>query len=249
MSVILCDDDLLWVSYNEKEDLLHNRLVKCQSTDDFIRGISKYKVIFERLLASAVLWDSSDFNFVIPPDLQKWVYTFLDKPASDTGIQFNVAHVVSLDVLAQVSVMEIYSRNNPLSYRPNYFSHIHQAMQWITLPHHPSDNVSLQVDKNDQDNRAQIVLDIPIDLLPDYLHEFRRMFENRAFLREKKHLYATLSLREKEILSLITRHYSNQEIADRLFITLDTAKTHRRNIIRKLNCKHHAELMFYQVFG
>lgn len=107
----------------------------------------------------------------------------------------------------------------------------------------------MQVDKNCEDNRARIILDVSIDLLPDYLHEFRRMFENRAFLVEKMHLYAALSKREKEILSLITKHYSNQEIADKYTITLNTAKTHRKNIIYKLRCENNAELMYYQVFG
>lgn len=32
-------------------------------------------------------------------------------------------------------------------------------------------------------------------------------------------------------------------------ITLNTAKTHRKNIIHKLRCKNNAELMYYQVFG
>ncbi|MET3879637.1 helix-turn-helix transcriptional regulator [Chitinophaga sp. OAE865] len=249
MSAILQNNELLWVSYNEKEDLMHNRFVQCQSTEDFMRGISLFKEVFERIFPSGILWDSSDFHFVIPPDLQRWVYGFLDKPASDTGMEFNVGHVVSPDVFALVSVMEIYSKNDPLSYRPRYFSHINQAMQCMTLPQHHPDDVNMQVDKNCEDNRARIILDVSIDLLPDYLHEFRRMFENRAFLVEKMHLYAALSKREKEILSLITKHYSNQEIADKYTITLNTAKTHRKNIIYKLRCENNAELMYYQVFG
>ncbi len=122
-------------------------------------------------------------------------------------------------------------------------------MQWMTLPQQPPDDVNMQIDKHCKDNRARIILDVSTDLLPDYLREFRRMFENRAFLVEKMHLYATLSKREKEILSLITRHHSNQEIADRYAISLNTAKTHRKNIIYKLRCKNNAELMYYQVFG
>jgi ATP/maltotriose-dependent transcriptional regulator MalT len=43
-----------------------------------------------------------------------------------------------------------------------------------------------------------------------------------------------LSEREAEILRLITEGLSNQEIADRLFITLSTAKTHVRHVFDKL---------------
>jgi len=43
-----------------------------------------------------------------------------------------------------------------------------------------------------------------------------------------------LSPRELEVLGLIVEGLSNQEIADRLFISLATAKTHVRNILNKL---------------
>ncbi|MBU6454594.1 MAG: response regulator transcription factor [Cyanobacteria bacterium REEB67] len=43
-----------------------------------------------------------------------------------------------------------------------------------------------------------------------------------------------LSPRELEVLRLIVAGLSNQEIADKLFISLATAKTHVRNILNKL---------------
>lgn len=43
-----------------------------------------------------------------------------------------------------------------------------------------------------------------------------------------------LSPRELEVLSLLVEGLSNQEIADRLIISLATAKTHVRNILNKL---------------
>jgi DNA-binding NarL/FixJ family response regulator len=43
-----------------------------------------------------------------------------------------------------------------------------------------------------------------------------------------------LSPRELEVLTLVVEGLSNQEIADKLFISLATAKTHVRNILNKL---------------
>jgi len=43
-----------------------------------------------------------------------------------------------------------------------------------------------------------------------------------------------LSSRELEVLKLIVDGLSNQEIADKLIISLATAKTHVRNILNKL---------------
>jgi DNA-binding NarL/FixJ family response regulator len=47
-----------------------------------------------------------------------------------------------------------------------------------------------------------------------------------------------LSRRESEILSLIAREYSNQEIGEKLFISSKTVETHRKNLMRKLGVKN-----------
>lgn len=43
-----------------------------------------------------------------------------------------------------------------------------------------------------------------------------------------------LSLREKEILGLVAAGYPNAEIGNKLFISPETVKTHRRNLMAKL---------------
>lgn len=52
-----------------------------------------------------------------------------------------------------------------------------------------------------------------------------------------------LTKREKEILKLIAEEHSNQEIADKLFISLRTVETHRSNLIQKLNAKNTVSLV------
>ncbi|WP_285060226.1 response regulator [Pedobacter ginsengisoli] len=47
-----------------------------------------------------------------------------------------------------------------------------------------------------------------------------------------------LTKRELEILGLIAKEFTNQEIADQLFISLRTVQTHRLNIGHKLNAKN-----------
>ena len=49
--------------------------------------------------------------------------------------------------------------------------------------------------------------------------------------------------REKDVLKLIAEECSNQEIADRLFISLRTVETHRYNLLQKLNVKNTAGLV------
>lgn len=50
-----------------------------------------------------------------------------------------------------------------------------------------------------------------------------------------------LSPREVEVLALISEGLSNQEIADRLFLSLNTVKTHSSNIFLKLDVKRRTQ--------
>ena len=54
---------------------------------------------------------------------------------------------------------------------------------------------------------------------------------------------AELTERERDILTLVARGLSNDEIAGRLVISPLTAKTHVRNILRKLDCRDRAGLV------
>ena len=57
----------------------------------------------------------------------------------------------------------------------------------------------------------------------------------------------SLTLREKEIISLVVRGLTNQEIADKLFISIHTVITHRRNIARKLEIHSPTGLTIYAI--
>ncbi len=51
---------------------------------------------------------------------------------------------------------------------------------------------------------------------------------------EDKQIDEILSRRELEVLRLICKEYSNAEIADKLFLSVSTVETHRKNLIAKL---------------
>ena len=52
-----------------------------------------------------------------------------------------------------------------------------------------------------------------------------------------------VSRREKEVLGLIIKEFTTQEIADQLFISLKTVESHRSNLLAKLNARNTAGLV------
>ena len=57
----------------------------------------------------------------------------------------------------------------------------------------------------------------------------------------------TLSDREKEVIVEVVKGLSNKEIAENMFISVNTVMTHRRNISRKLNIHSPAGLTIYAI--
>lgn len=56
-----------------------------------------------------------------------------------------------------------------------------------------------------------------------------------------------ITKREKEVLKLICKEYTNQEIADELFISLRTVDAHKRNLLEKTGAKNVAGLVLYTI--
>ncbi len=64
-------------------------------------------------------------------------------------------------------------------------------------------------------------------------------------LEGAKQSYTSLTSREEEVLKLITEGYTNQEIADRLIISVKTVESHRAHILDKLELHTRADLVKY----
>ena len=56
-----------------------------------------------------------------------------------------------------------------------------------------------------------------------------------------------LTPRETEVLRLIAQEFSNQQIAEKLFISVRTVDTHRRNILEKIQAKNTAGMVKYAI--
>ena len=56
-----------------------------------------------------------------------------------------------------------------------------------------------------------------------------------------------VTVREHEVLQLIAEGLPNQDVADRLFISVDTVRTHRRNVMEKLDLHNAAEITAYVI--
>lgn len=75
----------------------------------------------------------------------------------------------------------------------------------------------------------------------------QNLVNSMKFSSKSKEFHTELSEREMEILILICQGMSNQEIADKLFISKRTVDKHRANILEKSESKNTAQLVVYAI--
>lgn len=63
-------------------------------------------------------------------------------------------------------------------------------------------------------------------------------------MESTKNINNSLSSREAEIISLISKGLSNKEIAKTLYLSVHTVITHTKNIYKKLNVNSRAEAAY-----
>lgn len=102
-------------------------------------------------------------------------------------------------------------------------------------------NIHTNIDHLTQTNSYRISF-ISITDLPSYLNLEVKDPKNNFSMPPLPMI--KFSPREMEIIRLMAEGHNTKSIAGKLFISIDTVKTHRKNILKKGGCKNALELIF-----
>lgn len=91
----------------------------------------------------------------------------------------------------------------------------------------------------------EVKINMKVNNLEEAVFLIKKKINNRCKVNDQK-----LSLREIEVLGLIMQGYTNNEIAEKLFVCYETVKSHRKNILLKTGAKNTAALInhYHQTF-
>jgi DNA-binding CsgD family transcriptional regulator len=104
-------------------------------------------------------------------------------------------------------------------------------------------------DNNSEKGNKRILVACPIDFMGDMSNKINKLLDENQYLKKNYKLFALLTNREKEIISLLYRGLTNPQIAEKLFISRHTIEQHRKNIKKKLDIKTTVEMIkFAEVF-
>jgi DNA-binding CsgD family transcriptional regulator len=193
---------------------------------EFISIRSKYRAIVNVNLEEAQKYGPAYYISLMHPDDATVV---LDTYKKVFEFSFN------LPVEERKDYKTIF--NFRLGYNGKYF---HFVQQIVTLELTPGGKIWLGLSLS--------------DMLPDN-EKFEKVNRRVINLRsgkyylfnedDKENSWKNLSARELEVLGLVSKGYASKEIADRLFISVNTVNNHRQNILEKIKAANTNEAIRY----
>lgn len=245
----LFNSNIASIDYFEDINLIRTSWKKCENSEDFMLIIKQVMEFYELLLPRKTLWNHTQFDLNISPDLQEWTEKTINIPSQRLNVFEKISFVVSKDTMSQMSVMQIFD-DSACEFIPRYFIDEGESIAWLTQPLKkktilPEEPPLLIVDRiND---KIRLSIEIETDEFDEYLRLFDKLWKKRTLSLEAAQRLLTLTVRERTILKLIVQGKNNDFISDVLSISPHTVKTHRKNIYRKLACNRMEDLMKYTI--
>lgn len=101
----------------------------------------------------------------------------------------------------------------------------------------------LQKPSQDETLNQMIILSSPVEGINHVIGRVNKVLDEDQFIKNNYKQFALLTKQEKIIISKIAQGKPSKEIADELFISVHTVQTHRKNILRKIECNSFADLL------
>lgn len=105
----------------------------------------------------------------------------------------------------------------------------------------------VKVREGDRLVNKMIVLSSPLEGIDLMISRVNKVLDEDVYIKKNYRAFATLTKREKTIISMVANGKSSKEIAGELFISIHTVNTHRKNIIQKTGCHSFAALLKFAV--
>lgn len=92
-----------------------------------------------------------------------------------------------------------------------------------------------------------MMLSSPLEGADSMMVKMNKILDEDLYFKKNYRLYASLTKREKTIITMMANGKSSKSIAEDLFVSIHTINTHRKNIIRKTGCKTFASLLKFAI--
>ncbi|WP_026935218.1 LuxR C-terminal-related transcriptional regulator [Christiangramia echinicola] len=245
--MVLYEGDFLRIKYEKENDcFVQFWKTSPESFTTLKEEFIIYKSLFEKYSPLKTLWLQQNFQLEITEEIHCWIERNINIPGVEIGIK-KVAFVVGKDVLVHLSVMNYFEENNSVIH-PLHFATEKEAREWLNDEqnnHKPNPKIRILFEGVDKEGNSIIKVKRPSSDITQTLLSFGHLIEENDFLKSNISNFSKLTKREKEIMVIFSKGLRQQEAADKLFISIETLRTHWKNIKKKLNIKSLTEVIKY----
>jgi len=217
-----------------------------ETYDDLKKEFLIFTSFYKEYKPSNALWLQENFCLPLNAETNNWIEEHVNIPCVEYGNR-KVAFVVGKDVLVHLSVMNSFKEAKSII-SPLHFATETEARTWITeTKPNPkiNDKITILFEGVDEEGNSIIKIKRPSSDISNTIRSFGTLIEENNFIKTNIAKFTKLTKREKEILVIFSKGMRQQEVADKLFISVQTLRTHWKNIKNKLGIKSLAEVIMY----
>lgn len=242
-------DKIITIGHHPNINTLQGSWNNCETADQYLSGMTHFKEIYYKTKPKNTFWDNRDFNFQLNEGLQTWTNSFFYNQVTKDGFNGKVGVLIGNEILSSISIDNLFNNGN-YELKLRFFKDQQIALDWFSKPFSKSNihhlpEISFKENSN---GKIQCLFEVNCEEFHDYFLLLKQLFKNRDFSIKNAEKFYSLTEREREILKLAIHGKCNRKIAEDLFISIETVKTHRKNILFKLGNQNVCELTNFEVF-
>jgi DNA-binding NarL/FixJ family response regulator len=147
-----------------------------------------------------------------------------------TGIELT-SKISELNLTAKVLILSMYTTDDYI------YNAIKSGAKGILPKQDTNKEMLLEAIRTINDGEEYYSSNISTNIMKSYVSKIKNLNPS-----DKSKNYS-LTIREKEILKLYVEGFSNQEVAEKLNISIRTVETHKNNIMQKFDFKSTVEMV------
>ncbi len=251
--MILYNGKYLCVAYEAENNRFVNSWNLSPTTEmAFKSELLQYLKCLKKINPTQILWLNTNFGFQINDATKIWVEKNILMPRhkssfvvpNEKGYHL-MAFVVGTDVLSQMEVMDLFDKPNLSVFNPKYFATEQEARNWLNgdfTEYLENPDIKIIYKGLNEDGLATFEITKSPKDISRTLKLFKTMVEENDFIKSNLDRFSKLTLKEKEVMSLIAKGLKHQEAAEEMKISIHTVRDHLKSIKSKLQIVSNAEL-------
>jgi len=224
------------VSVNSDSDVLSYEWQGAPKSDlEFMEDISLVNKVVDDLKPSFILARQGELSL----DLSEDVFSWHENQSQSFDFVEKFACILKKN---DSTLIDFYSHANPYN-NTSFFFKEKPAFEWLqssfTRKQMILENITFSL------NKDEIVIS-NLDNTEEggqLVKLYYRLLSQANFSKANFKKFTSLTQRELQVIALIMKDYNYKQISEKLYLSPDTIKTHKRNIYKKLDINSVSELV------